>query len=54
MNDDNLLEYMYKKHSDIYFFTKHPDWKDENEIRYLLREKTDVERDAIEESDDKT
>lgn len=44
--DDVLLESIYKKYSDTFFFTKHPDWKDENEMRYLLRERNDVIRDV--------
>lgn len=34
---EEVVENRIKTYADIYYFTKHPDWRDENEYRFLVK-----------------
>lgn len=41
LSNEEILEKMLRKYKETYFFTKHPDWKTENEFRVIIRDKNE-------------
>ena len=48
---EKVVEKRIERFADIYYFSKHPDWKEENEYRLLVRDKSNenpiIELDGI-------
>ncbi len=44
LSTEELQTELLEKYKQIYFYTKHPDWKDEKEFRFLIRDTGETDR----------